>query len=165
MLHVLHRQMTLNLPGGEVFAFFADAENLERITPPELHFRIISPRPVPVSKGTIIDYRLRLFHIPFGWRTRITRWRPPHHFVDEQIKGPYRLWIHSHQFREENGTTRIIDRVEYQLPWYPFGECFHPWVKLELDRIFHYRRQAIRNLLETEPSRPRVNASSPRHEF
>ena len=143
MPHTLHYQMTLPRSIDETFAFFAEAGNLEKITPPELCFRIVSRRPLTLAEGTEIDYRLRLFRIPFGWRTRISRWQPPRLFVDQQIRGPYRLWVHTHTFEAIDEGTRITDRVDYRLPLFPFGEPAFPWVRLELDRIFRFRRLAI----------------------
>ena len=131
----------------EAFAFFANAENLERITPPELAFRILTPTPVIIREGTIIDYRLRLFGVPFHWRTRIVEWQPQQHFIDEQILGPYTSWRHRHTFAECETGTEMTDRVEYCLPLRPLGFVALPLVRRQLDRIFRYRADAIRRLL------------------
>ncbi|KHE92150.1 MAG: SRPBCC family protein [Candidatus Scalindua rubra] len=145
--HTLSTSMCLPLKRDDVFPFFADASNLETITPPELCFSILSPQPITINEGTIINYQLRLFGIPFKWRTRITLWEPPHRFIDEQISGPYRLWIHTHRFLEENESTTITDEVQYWLPWWPFGEVSYPFVYLLLKRIFSYRQKKIWQIL------------------
>lgn len=145
--HCLTRSVWLPKTPPEVFPFFADAGNLARITPPELGFRILTPTPIPMETGTLIDYRLSLFGIPFGWQTRIADWDPPRGFVDEQVRGPYRSWVHTHTFREEDGGTRMDDRVEYELPLEPFGRVALPIVRRQLERIFDYRSQTIAALL------------------
>lgn len=135
---------------GEVFAFFANAENLERITPPELAFEILTPTPITMRAGAVIDYRLRLFGVPFRWRTRIVEWQPTHHFVDEQVRGPYASWRHLHTFVECEAGTRMTDRVEYRLPFLPAGAVALPLVRRQLDHIFRYRASTIRRLLGDE---------------
>ena len=148
MEHLLETTVELPLAREAVFAFFADAANLERITPPELNFRIVTPQPIAMSAGTLIQYRLKLFGVPFGWTTRISRWEPPEMFVDEQLKGPYALWVHKHTFETiSSGLTRIVDQVRYRLPLSPFGEVAHPLVRRQLRRIFAYREQAVRAAL------------------
>ena len=146
-LHVFRTSIELPLPRERVFPFFADAANLEVITPPELRFRIVSPRPIVMEEGALIRYRLRLLGIPFGWLTRITEWDPPHAFVDEQLQGPYRVWIHRHVFTEVPGGTRINDEVCYALPLFPVGELASPLVAFQVRRIFAYRAEAIRGAL------------------
>lgn len=146
-IHRLRTLQELPLPIDEVFAFFADAGNLERITPPELNFRILTPVPLAVAQGTFIDYRLHLFGLPFSWKTEITCWDPPHQFVDEQRQGPYRQWIHRHRFSAAPGGTLMEDEVLYQLPLAPLGELTLPLIRLQLGRIFNYRKVAIRSIL------------------
>jgi ligand-binding SRPBCC domain-containing protein len=139
--------MSLPLSREEVFAFFADAANLERITPPELRFRILSPRPIQMQEGALIDYGLRLFWVPLRWRARITGWQPPVGFVDGQVRGPYRLWRHVHRFYDGREGTIIEDTVHYRLSLAPFGDLFHPLVRLQLGRIFRFRRSAVHRCL------------------
>lgn len=150
--HRLHTTTWLPLPRHEVFSFFADAENLERITPPELDFEIVTPRPIDIHEGALIDYRLGLFGVRFGWRTEITSWEPPYRFVDQQIQGPYRRWHHTHTFLEVAGPdsqpgTQMDDVVLWELPLSPFGEVAYPLVRAQLARIFGYRQRRIEELL------------------
>jgi len=145
MKHVLTREQVVPRPRSEVFAFFADAQNLERITPSSLRFRIKSPLPIEMRPGAVIEYDLSLFGVRFGWRTVIERFDPPRSFVDVQARGPYRLWRHTHEIDElPGGGTRIADRVEYELPLGPLGELAHRlFVARQLRHIFDHRQHVI----------------------
>lgn len=144
----LERRQFIALPRAEVFAFFADATNLETITPPSLQFRILTPQPIDIGTGSHIDYRLALFGIPFQWRTRIESFDPPHRFTDVQERGPYQLWQHTHEFTQQDGGTLMIDRVDYRLPLGPLGGLAHAlFVQRQLEHIFDYRFQVIERVL------------------
>ena len=149
--HILTRRLELDLPRTEVFAFFADAANLERITPPELGFNIISPQPIEIERGSLIDYRLSLHGIPMNWRTEISVWDPPFEFVDQQLRGPYAQWIHRHTFTElAPDKTLIEDEVRYRLPLEPLGDVAHFIVRRQLEHIFDYRQKVVAELLGGE---------------
>lgn len=144
----LTRELTLDLPIAKVFDFFADAGNLERITPPELNFQIITPQPINIHEGTLIDYKLKLRGIPMKWRTEISVWEPPFRFVDQQLRGPYRQWIHTHTFTELSPTQTLMeDEVRYRLPFEPLGDIAHFFVKGELAYIFDYRQKVVAEML------------------
>lgn len=147
MDHELRTESILPLPRERVFAFFAAAENLERITPPELRFRIVTPLPIAMREGALIEYRLRLGGVPFGWTTRIAAWEPSHRFVDTQLRGPYAVWEHTHEFDDVEGGTRMRDRVRYRLPFGVLGRLGHPIVRWQVERIFAYRERAVRECL------------------
>ncbi len=152
--HLLERSQLLPLPRDRVFAFFADARNLEAITPEFLRFSIIPPVPVDLSAGSRIDYRLSLFGVPFRWRTRIAEWDPGRGFVDEQERGPYAAWRHTHAFTDAEGGTRVSDRVEYRLPLGPLGDLAHALlVRRTLARIFDHRAERVAALLAAPTSR------------
>lgn len=141
--YVIKQRVWVPRPRDEVFKFFAAAENLGRITPPELNFRIRSDLPIDMHAGAIIDYRIGLYGVPMKWRTEITAWNPPCSFEDSQIVGPYRKWVHLHQFLEDSGGTVIIDRVAYSLPLGHLGKIAHPLVARQLRRIFMYREEVL----------------------
>lgn len=129
--HVLRRKLTLKLSIEKIFDFFADAGNIERITPPELNFHIITQQPIQIGKGTLIDYKLKLCGLSIKWRTEITEWNPPVSFTDEALKSPYKQWIHRHTFTEiEKNKTLIEDEVKYRLPFAPLGDLAHFFVRM-----------------------------------
>lgn len=131
-------------PREEVFAFFADARNLQTLTPPWLHFQIITPGDIVMQAGAEIDYRLRVRGIPIAWQTVIDAWDPPHGFADHQRRGPYRWWQHAHRFEDESGGTRMIDTVEYGVP---LGFILHPLlIRRDLRAIFAYREEMMRRI-------------------
>jgi ligand-binding SRPBCC domain-containing protein len=142
--HSIRREIWLPHSREKVFEFFSQARNLEQITPPLLHFHVLTPEPIEMREGTLIDYKLKIRGFPVRWRTKITRWNPPHEFADVQLKGPYKLWDHTHRFLEENGGTRMIDEVVYELPFGPLGELVHRvLVRRDVEEIFRYRNQVI----------------------
>jgi ligand-binding SRPBCC domain-containing protein len=139
-MHRLTTSLLVARPLDETFAFFADAANLQRITPPWLDFRIVTPLPVEMREGAVIDYRIRMRGLPMQWRSAITLWAPPYRFIDEQVKGPYRSWRHTHGFREVPGGTEVSDTVDYLVPGGPLVNAL--FVRRELDAIFRHRQQA-----------------------
>jgi ligand-binding SRPBCC domain-containing protein len=147
-LHTLKREQFIPQPAAAVFDFFHRAENLETITPPWLHFRILTPLPIAMRRGAMIAYRICMHGLPINWLTEISQWNPPSEFVDEQVKGPYHIWRHKHCFLAVTGGTRMTDTVEYSLGYGIFGELAHRlFVAGDLARIFDYRAQRIRELL------------------
>lgn len=145
-MHRLERTSIVPRRRSEVFAFFADAQNLEAITPPALSFSITSPLPIEMRAGARIDYSLSLFGVPLRWRTLITVWQPEERFVDEQERGPYAVWRHLHEFEAHGSSTRTRDVVDYALPFGPLGTLAHALcVRRTLKLIFDYREKAIRD--------------------
>lgn len=148
MWHYIRTEVEVPLEIEAVFAFFSKADNLERITPKSLGFKILTPHPIEMRQDTVIDYRIGLNGIPMRWRTLIAVWQPPYEFVDEQLKGPYQTWIHRHSFSPmESGGTRITDYVRYELPLTPIGDIAHPLIKRQLQGIFKHRNAVIPALL------------------
>lgn len=147
--YTLEREQIIPRSRTETFAFFCDAFNLEQITPPFLKFRVTTPRPIQMATNALIDYELKLYGIPFRWRTVIETWQPEELFVDRQLKGPYALWHHTHTFEEiAPNKTLMKDRVLYQIPFGIFGQMTHPlFIKRSLKTIFDYRAKATAELL------------------
>ncbi len=141
----LTAEMTIDLPRSQVFDFFADAMELERITPPWLQFSVLTPPPIEIIKGKLLDYRLKLHGIPINWRTEISEWEPPFRFVDQQLKGPYRRWYHEHTFEEINGKTVVRDNVHY-IPrgGKLLGSLLQRWfIGPDLEKIFRFRQDKL----------------------
>ncbi len=151
--HGFECELQLPRPREAIFPFFADARNLQAITPPWLDFEILTPGNIEMRAGALIDYRLRLRGIPLRWRTQITLWEPPGRFVDVQVRGPYRLWEHEHVFEPVPDGTVCRDRVRYAV----LGGTLVQWlfVRRDIERIFAYRQAKLRQLfastIEPEP--------------
>jgi ligand-binding SRPBCC domain-containing protein len=155
-IYRLETEQTFRKPLVDVFPFFAEARNLEAITPPWLHFRILTPGTIEMRVGTLIDYRLRLHGVPFRWRTEITAWEPPYRFVDEQIRGPYRLWVHEHRFTVENGRTVVRDTVRFAAWGGPL--LMRAFVVPRVERIFRHRHGKLDEIFgEEAPASVRVS--------
>ena len=145
-MRVRNFQSQLWLPQSRdnVFSFFSDAQNLDLITPPWLHFRTMTPGSGETGLDTIMDHRLRIHGVPLRWRSKITVWDPPSRFVDEQVRGPYRLWIHEHRFEEQNGGTVVHDHVRYAVI---FDDLMHRlFIRPDIERIFAYREKKLREI-------------------
>lgn len=146
--YTLRREQMIPLPVDEVFAFFAEPANLEAITPRWLRFRILTPEPIRMEAGALIRYALRWRGLPMSWTTRIEKWDPPHGFVDAQLRGPYRLWEHAHDFEPVEGGTLARDVVRYAIPFGFLGRLARAgWVRADLEAIFDYRAQRVTELL------------------
>ncbi len=139
-----NNSVLLRYPLPEVFGFFAKAENLNLLTPPWVHFSILTPRPIEMRQGLVIQYRIRVRGIAHRWDSEITEWRPPFGFTDTQIRGPYRLWVHRHGFEETQEGTLVNDSITYRVPGgAPVNRLY---VAGELRRIFSYRQAKILEL-------------------
>jgi ligand-binding SRPBCC domain-containing protein len=128
----------------EVFPFFADARNLEELTPPWLRFDVVTPEPIPMIVGTTIDYRLAWRGIPLRWTSEIAAWEPPHRFIDRQLRGPYRLWHHEHRFEVGENGTKVIDEVDYAVGGGAIAN--HLGVARDIEKIFAFRSARLREL-------------------
>ena len=146
--YTLRAEQWLPRPRDEVFAFFADARNLEALTPPWLKFEVLTPAPIEMRPGALIDYRIRVHGLPIRWRTEITEWSPPHRFVDVQLNGPYTLWHHTHTFEERDGGTLCRDDVRYR----PRGGALMNWLFVDRDvkMIFDFRQERLRAFFPRE---------------
>lgn len=148
MEHLLLREQVVPGAPQDVFEFYADAANLERITPAWLGFRIVSSPPIEMAAGTLIEYRLKLHGVPVRWLTRIETWEPGKRFVDVQVEGPYRLWHHTHTFEPHREGTRVRDQVRYALPVGALGELAHRlFVRRDLERIFDFRHASVSKVM------------------
>ena len=147
-VYTLERETFVPQPIEPVFGFFSQAENLESITPPWLSFRILNPQAIKMRQGATIAYKLRVRGVPVHWLTEIERWNPPFEFLDAQVKGPYKLWRHTHRFFQVEGGTRIVDIVSYTLPFGVLGRIVHKLlVARDLSAIFNHRQQRVHALL------------------
>jgi ligand-binding SRPBCC domain-containing protein len=152
--YTLYRELWVPHPLSAVFDFFSRAENLEQLTPPWMHLRILTRPPIVMKPGASIAYNLRVRGVPLRWLTEIECWNPPHEFVDVQAKGPYKLWRHTHRFSEVEGGTSVVDTVRYALPFGTLGRLVHRLcVVRDLDLIFDYRAQRIQELLSSATPR------------
>lgn len=145
---VLDTDVWLPAPRRDVFDFFSNAENLGAITPAWLKFQLVTPTPIAIVPGTTLDYRLRIHGIPVAWRSVITVWDPPRRFVDEQARGPYRRWVHTHSFEDERGGTRARDHVEFAAPG---GKLVEWLVMRDVRRIFDYRQRTLQKIFAGQP--------------
>ncbi|HMD57993.1 MAG TPA: SRPBCC family protein [Solirubrobacteraceae bacterium] len=157
MTYRLDSEQLVRAPLEQIFEFFSRARNLEELTPPWLRFSVLTPEPIEMRAGTLIEYRLRVRGVPLRWVSRIEEWQPGRRFVDRQLKGPYRLWCHTHEFAADPRGTLIRDSVCYEIPLGRLGALVHAAVvRRDLERVFDYRRQRVERQfpgagMQTEP--------------
>jgi ligand-binding SRPBCC domain-containing protein len=157
-IYTLRRQQSIRKPPAELFRFFERPENLELITPSSVGFTILTPQPISLKPGTVLDYTIRLLGLPVRWTTLISSYDPPHSFTDVAIRGPYRFWHHTHRFEPTDRGTLMTDEVRYAMPVGPIGRLVHTlWVRRKLKYIFDYRARKISELLEN----PNQKSSQP----
>ncbi len=131
----------------EVFAFFSDAVNLQRLTPPWVRFQVLTPQPIAMRLGLLIDYKLRIRGVPLRWQSEITAWQPQTFFVDEQRRGPYTFWRHEHRFEPCSEGTRVLDDVSYGVPG---GALIHALlIRRDIQSIFRFRQQSLQEIFPT----------------
>jgi ligand-binding SRPBCC domain-containing protein len=141
----LHTARWLPVPLEEVFGFFSDASNLQALTPSWVHFQILTPAPIAMRTGAVIDYRIRIHGIRITWQSEITVWDPPHRFVDVQVRGPYTRWVHTHSFIAERGGTTVADEVDFDVP---LGFLVGWFVKRDVGKIFAYRQRELSRIFQ-----------------
>jgi len=160
-LYTLRREQTVKAPLEEVFRFFEQPDNLEKITPDSVGFNILTPRPIKMQVGAVLDYTIKLLGLPVRWTTQITEYEPPYRFVDVALRGPYSFWHHTHTFEAGGQGTVMTDVVRYALPFGYLGGITHAlWVRRQLNQIFDYRSRIIQRMLEA--STPRIDPSGAR---
>jgi ligand-binding SRPBCC domain-containing protein len=151
-IYELRRQIFVPAPLEDVFSFFSNAENLNLITPPWLYFKVLTPLPIVMEKNACIDYSIKLLGLRMTWSTEITVWQPPDKFVDRQIKGPYRVWEHTHLFEEKGEGTQMEDVVQYAVPGFVLSPLIHfLFVRPRLEKIFTFRENAILEYFGRKP--------------
>ncbi len=145
----LFSEIWIPQPIQSVFEFFSSASNLEILTPPWLQFEILTPHPIEMQRGTLLEYRLKLHGFPVRWQTEILDWEPPYKFIDRQNRGPYRKWIHTHTFEENEGGTLVKDHVAYETPGWVLESVINSlFVRPDLERVFEYRRRKLDEIFQ-----------------
>jgi len=142
--HLFKSEQLMPRPVEQVFDFFKRPENLDAVTPKNLGFKILTPSPIIMQKGAVIDYTIQIYGIPMQWQTLITDYNPPCSFTDTQVKGPYKTWIHTHRFSAQGDGTLMVDEVEYSIAYGLIGEMARIlFVKREIEKIFNHRRKIM----------------------
>jgi ligand-binding SRPBCC domain-containing protein len=145
--HVLETRLWLARPRSQVFAFFADPTHLERVSPPSLRLRLLTPA-VPLAAGAVLDFRVAWLGLPLRWRAYIREFDPPYRFVDVQVRGPWARWEHRHRFLEEDGGTWMEDRVTYRMALGPLGRAaYAALVHRQLRAAWAFRQARVAELL------------------
>ena len=146
-LYTLKTKQQFNHPIQQVFKFFSSPENLAFITPEEMDFKIMTPIPISMNQGRIIDYTVKICGLPIRWRSLITTYEAPLEFIDEQLNGPYAFWHHKHHFQEFDKGTLMTDTVTYAMPFGWLGRFMH-WIAVrgQLDKIFNYRKESLKKI-------------------